>query len=209
MSLIEQLGVALGLATLSGVNLYLVVLVAGVAIRCGWVDLAAEHAQLAALGNPWIIGVAGAMFLLEFFADKVPWLDSLWDGVHTFIRPIGGAVLALAALGTLDPVVATVAGLLAGTAALSTHGVKAGVRALINLSPEPVSNAVASVTEDGLVLGGLGVIALSPLIALVLFTVVVAVAVALSCRLWRRVCRRRRVPRQGCERRCERRCERS
>jgi hypothetical protein len=190
MSLIEQLGTALGLATLAGVNLYLVVFVAGLAMRFGWVELGAEHASLALLGNPWILGVSGLLFLVEFCADKIPWVDSAWDSVHTLVRPVGGAMLALAALGPLDPVVATVAALLAGGASLSTHSVKAGVRAILNLSPEPVSNSVASVTEDGLVLGGLGLIAFSPFLALFVFVLVVTASVAACMWLWQRLRRK-------------------
>jgi len=151
---IDQLGIALGLATLAGLNLYLTVLVAGLAVRFEWVALSSGFGDLAALGNPWVIGVAGALFLIEFFADKLPFVDSVWDLVHTAIRPAGGIALALAALGDMHPVATVVAVLLAGSAALSTHGTKSGLRASLNLSPEPVSNSVASVTEDSLLLSG-------------------------------------------------------
>jgi hypothetical protein len=194
MTLLDQLGVALGLAALAGVNLYLTVLVAGLAVRFGWLDLAGEYAQLAVLGHPWIIGVAAGMFLIEFFADKVPLIDSAWDSVHTLIRPAGGVVLALTALGGMDPVVLVIAVLVAGTASLSTHGTKAGVRAVVNLSPEPVSNAVASVTEDGLVLGGLALIGLFPTIALFVFIGIVIFCSAFAIWLWKRIVRMRRHP---------------
>ncbi len=192
MNLIDQLGVALGLATLAGVNLYLTVLVAGLAVRFHWIDLAGSFQHLGALGNPWIIGTAAVLFLVEFFADKIPWLDSAWDSIHTLIRPAGAIFLALAALGELDPVAVTIATLLAGGAALSTHGTKAGLRAFLNLSPEPVSNSVASVTEDGLVLGGLGLIALSPMIAFFLFIGVVVLCTAAAIWLWRKIFKFRR-----------------
>lgn len=192
MTLLDQLGVALGLATLAGVNLYLTVLVAGLAVRFGWLDLAGEYAQLAVLGNPWIIGVAAGMFLIEFFADKVPLIDSAWDSLHTLIRPIGGVVLALTALGGMDPVVLVIAALVAGTASLSTHGTKAGVRAVVNLSPEPVSNTVTSVAEDGLVLGGLALIGLFPTVALFVFIGVVIFCSAFAIWLWKRIVSLRR-----------------
>jgi hypothetical protein len=191
MTVIDQLGVALGLATLAGLNLYLTVLVAGCAVRFQWIELSSTYESMAILGHPWVLGVAGGMFLIEFFADKIPWFDSVWDSVHTVIRPVGGVFLALAALGELNPVMVVIAALLAGGAALSTHGTKSGVRAILNLSPEPVSNSVASVAEDGLVLGGLALIGLSPAIALFFFIgIVVLCAVAAVC-LWKRIFRLR------------------
>ena len=149
VEILEQLGIALGLASLAGINLYLTVLVTGLAIRFEWVSLAAQHESLAILGNEWIIGVAGVLFLVEFFADKIPWVDSAWDSVHTVVRPAGGILLALAALGELDPVVSVIAALLFGTVSLTTHAAKAGGRVLVNLSPEPVSNSATSLAEDG------------------------------------------------------------
>lgn len=187
MEIIDQLGVALGLASLAGLNLYLTVFVSGLAIRMGWVDLSANYEHLAVLGNPWVLGVAGVMFLVEFLADKIPWLDSAWDVVHTVVRPAGGVMLALGALGTQDPAVSVIAGLIAGGATLATHGTKAGSRLLINASPEPVSNSVASLAEDGLVLGGLGLIAASPLVALVVFTIFVIACVVLITWLGKRL----------------------
>lgn len=192
MNVIDQLGVALGLATLAGVNLYLTVLVAGLAVRFNWIGLSGDYEQLAVLGNPWVIGIAGALFLVEFFADKVPWLDSAWDAVHTVVRPAGGVLIALAALGEMNPAVMTVGALLAGGASLATHGTKAGVRALLNLSPEPVSNSVASVTEDGLVLGGLGLIGLFPGVALVVFLVIAVLCAVVATWLWRKIFRWRK-----------------
>jgi len=183
MTLLDQLGVALGLATLAGVNLYLTVLVAGLAVHFHWLDLADSYEQLAVLGNTWVIGEAAALFLIEFFADKIPMVDSAWDSLHTLIRPAGGILLALTALGGMDPVVLTIGALLAGAASLSTHGAKAGVRAVVNLSPEPVSNSIASVTEDGFVLGGLALIGLVPTIALFVFIGVVALCAAFAAEL--------------------------
>jgi Domain of unknown function (DUF4126) len=192
MTLLEQLGIALGLATLAGLNLYLTVAVAGLAVHYQWLNLSGAYEPLQALGNPWILGIAGGMFVVEFIADKVPWVDSIWDVVHTFIRPIGGACLALAALGKMDPVVTTIAALLAGTAALSSHGTKSGIRAFLNLSPEPITNSVASVAEDGLVLGGLGLIGMFPTVAFFVFLVAVVILMAVAIWLWKKVLRMRR-----------------
>jgi hypothetical protein len=191
MTLLDQLGVAFGLATLAGVNLYLTVLVAGLAVRFQWLDLATSHQQLAVLGNPWIIGVAATLFVVEFCADKIPMVDSVWDSIHTLIRPVGGVLLALTALGGLDPVVIAIAALLAGTASLSTHGAKSGARAVVNLSPEPVSNAIASVTEDGLVLGGLALIGLFPTIALFVFLGLAILCAVFAIYVWKRLIRLR------------------
>lgn len=193
MSLIEQLGTALGLASLAGINLYLTVLVTGLAVRFNWLDLTSAHESLSVLADPWVISIAGVLFLVEFCADKVPLVDSLWDSIHTVIRPAGGIFLGLAALGDLNPALTVIAVMATGGAALSTHGTKAGVRAVLNLSPEPVSNSVASVAEDGLVLGGLGVIALAPAIALGLFIALIIACTCFSIWLWRRVLRKRRA----------------
>ena len=192
MTLLEQLGTALGLASLAGVNLYLTVLVAGLAVRFNWIEWAAAHESLAVLGNPWVISVAAVFFLIEFFADKVPWLDSIWDLAHTAIRPAGGIYLGLAALGELDPALTVIAVMATGGAALSTHGTKASVRAALNTSPEPVSNSVASVTEDGLVLGGLGLIAAAPAVAFFIFLTVVILCTAFTIWLWRKIFPKRR-----------------
>jgi len=187
MELLTQLGLALGFATLSGVNLYLTVLVTGMAVRFGWVDLAATHEQFAVLGDPWILGVSGALFAVEFLADKIPWVDSTWDVLHTIVRPIGGIMLALTALGDLDPAMSVVAGLLSGGASLATHSLKAGGRLLINLSPEPVSNAIASVAEDGLVLGGLGLMAFAPAVGFFVFLIICVIAVIITTKLWGKI----------------------
>ena len=179
-----MLGMALGFATLSGINLYLTTFLAGLAIRFNWIDLADKYESLAILENPWIISIAGVMFFIEFFADKIPWVDSSWDAVHTFIRPVGGTLLALAALGEMDPAVSVIAALLGGGTSLITHATKAGGRLLINMSPEPVSNSVASLGEDGLVLGGLGLMAVAPVVSFFVFLAIVIFAIWLSRRTW-------------------------
>src|ERR1700752_1928335 len=140
MDVLETLSVALGLATLAGINLYLTVFVTGLAVQFGWVALPPQLHDLLVLGHPWVIAVAGLLYFMEFFADKIPWVDSANDALHTLIRPLGGALLAVLALGEADPVVKVIAALLAGGAALTAHAAKAGTRLVANFSPEPVSN---------------------------------------------------------------------
>ena len=204
MGLFEQLGAALGLASLAGINLYLTAFVAGLAIRFNWIELAAAHEGLAVLGNEWVLAVAGVLMVVEFFADKVPWLDSGWDAVHTVLRPAGGVLIGMAALGEMDPQLLAIGGLISGGASLTMHAAKAGVRLLINMSPEPVSNSVASVAEDGLVLGGLTLTALAPVAAFFVFIVVLAIAIVIIRKtfgtllaVWRGFRNRRRPARPG------------
>jgi len=128
----------------------------------------------------------------------VPWVDSSWDALHTLIRPLGGVILAIGALGEMNPALLAIGGLIGGGAALTTHAAKAGTRVLVNLSPEPFSNSVASVTEDGLVLGGLGLIAGAPVLAFFVFVGVIIGAVLVVRKTWggvRRVWREMRQKR--------------
>ncbi len=167
METLQLLGTALGLGALAGINLYLTVFVAGLAIQQGWISLAPQYAQLEVLGHPAVVVVAGVFYALQFFADKVPWVDSLWDLVHSVIRPVGAAFLAVQVLGDSNAVFDVVVALLAGGVALSTHGLKAGARLVANSSPEPFSNVALSVTEDVAVVGGLMLVAANPVVALV------------------------------------------
>ncbi len=185
MDILPQLGVALGLASLSGVNLYLTTLLAGLAIRFDVLHLAERYDSLAVLGHTWVIAVAGVLFLLQFFADKIPFVDSLWDAIHTFIRPVGGTLLALQALGHMPVYMQVVAALLAGGATLTTHGAKAGTRLLINHSPEPVTNVAMSVAEDAVVAGGVALTLFNPVVALVVFTSLIVILWLIFPRLWR------------------------
>ncbi len=167
MEILKMLAVALSLGTLAGLNLYLTVFVTGLALRLDWVALPAPLQGLEALGHTVVLVVAGVLYLIEFFADKIPWIDTAWDSVHTFIRPVGAAALAVAAMGEAHPVFEIVAVLLAGGMALSAHAAKAGTRVMVNASPEPFSNIGLSLAEDGLVLGGLGLLAWNPMAALI------------------------------------------
>ncbi|AJK47281.1 DUF4126 domain-containing protein [Burkholderia plantarii] len=182
--MVEAISLGAGLAWASGLRLYLTVLIAGVLARTGLVHL---PDTLAALTSPWVIGAAGVLAVAEFLADKIPAFDSLWDAIHTFIRIPAGAVLAAGALGHADPAMLMIAGLAGGTLAGSAHVAKAGTRALINLSPEPVSNWIASTTEDGLVCAGLALAFFVPLLFLALMIGFVAFAAWVLPRLWRGV----------------------
>ena len=189
MEVLQKLGVALGFATLAGLNLYLTVFATSMAIYNGWITLSPEYADLQILGSPTVMVVAGVLYFLEFFADKVPWVDSLWDLVHTFIRPVGGAFLALKALGHLDPAADIVVALLAGGVTLTVHGAKAGTRLVANASPEPISNIALSLTEDAGVIGGLGVLDYSykhdPWLALAVFGFILLALLYLTPKIFR------------------------
>jgi hypothetical protein len=148
MGIVEILGIAGSVSLLSGWRLYLCLFGTGLAMRYGAWPLPEHLAALKVLANPMVIGISGFAASVEFLADKVPWIDSLWDMVHTAIRPIGGAVLALALADPSDPVVQVIAFILGGGASLLTHGAKAGARAAVNTSPEPFSNIAVSTAED-------------------------------------------------------------
>jgi hypothetical protein len=145
MSLFSTIAFAMGTAWVSGINLYASVATLGLLGRFSNLRLPGE---LAVLTNWWIIGIAVSLYLIEFIADKIPVFDSTWDVIHTFIRVPAGAVLAAAAFGDFDKGVQVLAFLLGGGLALSSHGTKAVTRAVINTSPEPVTNSVASLAED-------------------------------------------------------------
>src|ERR1700736_5032827 len=153
MEVLQTLSVALGLAALTGYSLYLTVFSTGLAIHLGWVHLAPQYSSLSILGDPAILIVSGLLFALEFFADKIPWIDSVWDAVHTVIRPIGGAFLATRALGHTTPVFEVVVALLGGAMSFASHSLKASTRLVVNGSPEPFSNIAVSTGENILVLG--------------------------------------------------------
>jgi hypothetical protein len=148
LGIVEILGMAASISLLSGWRLYLVVLATGVAMRTGYIPLPEHLESLAVLANPWVMGFAGVGAFCEFFADKIMWLDSLWDTVHTLVRPVGGALLTLAVVDPGDPATQVVAFLLGGGGALLAHGGKASARAVVNTSPEPVSNIAVSAAED-------------------------------------------------------------
>ena len=166
MNLISTLAIAMGAGWVSGINLYAAVATLGLLGRFANLRLPGE---LDILTSWWIIGLAVALYLVEFIADKVPYIDSIWDAIHTFIRVPAGAVLAATAFGDFDRSVQVAALLLGGGLALSAHGTKAGARAAINLSPEPASNIVASLIEDVIAVGS---ILLSVFAPFILFAVI-------------------------------------
>ncbi|MCK0129586.1 DUF4126 domain-containing protein [Erythrobacter sp. F6033] len=148
MGIMEIIGIAGSVSLLSGWRLYLCVFATGLAMRLDALPVPEHLASLAVLENPWVMGIAALGALAEFFADKVMWLDSIWDTVHTLVRPVGGALLALAIVDPSDPSMQVIAFMLGGGASFLAHGGKASARAVVNTSPEPVSNAVVSTGED-------------------------------------------------------------
>lgn len=184
MDIVNSIAVAAGLAWASGLRLYAVLFLAGLLGRLGYVTL---PEALTVLQHPAVIGAAGLMFFVEFFADKIPALDSVWDGVHTFIRIPAGALLAAYSLAGQDPAIMLAAGILGGTLAAGTHLTKAGSRAVINASPEPFSNIAASFTEEAMVFGGLFAAFQHPWVFLVLLGIFVVLMLWLLPRLWRGV----------------------
>ncbi len=191
MEVIATLGRTLGFSFAAGLNLYATVALVGLASRYDWVAL---PPQFEVFDNDLVIGVALAMYVIEFCADKIPWVDTAWDAVHTLVRPLGGALIAVAALGEASPMIQGLVALLGGSVAASSHLTKAGARAMVNTSPEPVSNWVLSLGEDLLVVG-LGFLALGyPVAALVVAGLLLAAILAffgVIARLaWRRLFRR-------------------
>jgi hypothetical protein len=156
MDILSTLGRTLGFSFAAGINLYATIAILGLAERYGWVALPPQYRVF---DNDLIIVGAIVLYIVEFFADKIPWVDTLWDGIHTIIRPVGGAAIAVATLGDASPGMQTLVGLLGGAVATSTHLSKAGTRAVANASPEPFTNWILSFGEDVFVVG-LGALAL-------------------------------------------------
>ena len=164
MSAVEHLALAASVSLLAGWRLYLVVLVTGIAMKFGWIALP-EHLQaLDVLANYWVLAIAAIGTFAEFFADKIAWVDSAWDSIHSFIRPLGGALLSLAVVDAADPAWQVGSFLLGGGAALLAHVGKAGARTIVNTSPEPFSNVIVSTAED-VATGGLLALAIANPIA--------------------------------------------
>jgi hypothetical protein len=171
VSAVELIALAASVSLLAGWRLYLVVFATGVAMKYGWVALPDQLQALDILANNWIIGIAAAGALAEFFADKIAWVDSAWDAIHSFIRPLGGALLSLAIVDAGDPAWQVGSFLLGGGAAFLAHAGKAGARTLVNTSPEPFSNVVVSTAED-VTTGGLFALAIANPIAAALIAVI-------------------------------------
>jgi hypothetical protein len=182
LDLPQLLALAAAIGWASGIRLYLVVLLTGLVGYMGWVPL---PSGLHLLAHPVVLAVSGFMVFVEFFADKIPGLDSLWDMVHTVIRIPAGAALAAGVFGADHTLMALVAALLGGGFAATAHAAKATTRAAINTSPEPFSNVGASLVEDTAVPAGLWLAVAHPLVFLVLFVLVLALSVWLIRKSWR------------------------
>ena len=164
MTPVEIIALAASTSLLAGWRLYLVTLITGLGMKFGWVALPEQLQALDVLANNWVLGIAAVGTFAEFFADKIAWVDSAWDAIHSFIRPLGGALLSLAIIDSGDPAWQVGSFLLGGGAALIAHAGKAGARTLVNTSPEPFSNVIVSTTED-IATGGLLALAIANPIA--------------------------------------------
>jgi hypothetical protein len=191
MDWVQTLGFAMGSAWLSGINLYATVLTLGLLQR---LQVAHLPGDLARLSDSWVIGLAGALYLIEFLADKVPGLDSIWDAVHTFIRIPAGAVLAASAFADFDPKIQFLAVLIGGGTALSSHRAKATARLAANMSPEPFSNIALSLVEDVVAFGSTILMVFHPVVILILVSVFVLIAILIAPRVYRDVQRLFRKP---------------
>jgi len=189
MTGVDLLALAASTSLLAGWRLYLVTFVTGGAMRLGWIDLPDKLAALDVLASPWVLVISGAAALFEFFADKIAFIDTLWDGIHTAVRPLGGALLALAIVDPGDPRWQVATFLLGGGAAFMAHAGKAGARALVNTSPEPVSNIVVSSSEDVATVGLLALAIANPLAAAIIAGLLVVAS------LWLMIAARRALGR--------------
>lgn len=185
LGIVEILGIAGSVSLLSGWRLYLTLLATGLAMHYGVLPLPEHLKALQVLANPWVMGAAGVAAFMEFFADKVIWLDSLWDTVHTLIRPVGGALLALAVLDPGDPTTEAIAFILGGGASLLAHGGKASARAVVNTSPEPFSNVVVSTAEDVATTGLLYLAYSHPVAAGMVAVLLLVLSLSLMVFAWR------------------------
>jgi hypothetical protein len=184
MEWIATLGRTMGFSFAAGINLYATVAILGLASRYNWVSLPPQYQ---AFDNDFIIAAALGLYVIEFVADKIPWFDSIWDTVHTAIRPIGGAVIAVTTLGEASPTTEVMVGLLGGALAAGTHFTKSGTRAVANTSPEPFSNWILSLSEDAFVIT-LGLVALKyPVIAAVVVIVGVVMIALFATILFRAI----------------------
>lgn len=173
MTAVQLIALASTVSLLAGWRLYLVTLAVGLAMKLGLVALPQQLQTLDVLANNWIIGIAALGTVAEFFADKVPWIDSAWDAVHSVVRPVGGALLSMAVIDGANPAWQVGSFLLGGGAALLAHAGKAGARAMINASPEPFSNVIVSAGEDVATVGLLGLAIANPIAAALIALILV------------------------------------
>ena len=177
MNAVELIALASSISLLAGWRLYLVTFVTGLAMKFGWIDLPDQLAALDVLASNWIIAIAAAGALAEFFADKIAWVDSAWDAVHSVVRPIGGALLSLAIIDAGDPGWQVASFLLGGAAAFTAHAGKAGARTLVNASPEPFSNIAVSTGEDVATAGLLALAIANPIAAALIAAILVILSI--------------------------------
>jgi hypothetical protein len=182
MDAITSFALASGLSWASGLRLYLTVFFIGLLSKYSYIHL---PESLHILSNPVVIGVAGLLAVIEFLADKIPYVDSAWDSIQSFVRVPACALLAMGAINSIDPVIASVAALLGGSLTAMTHATKAGSRAIINTSPEPFSNITTSFGEEGLVLGGGWLALMHPMVFIGVLIFFVFVMLWLLPKLWR------------------------
>ncbi|MDQ7089849.1 MAG: DUF4126 domain-containing protein [Methylococcales bacterium] len=175
------LALTMGVAWASGINLYAAIVTLGLLSYGEQIHL---PPNLDIVANPWVIGAAGLMYVIEFFADKIPGVDTAWDGIHTFIRIPAGALLAAAAVGDISPAMEVAAGIVGGGLATGTHATKAGTRVLINTSPEPFTNWGASIGEDVTVIGGIWLCLNQPVLFLALLVVFILFMIWLLPKIW-------------------------
>ena len=187
MDLVTALSQTMPFAFASGLNLYATIAVLGLVQRF---ELVALPPQFEPFGHPVVIGFALALYLIEFVADKIPWVDSIWDAIHTVVRPVGGAVVAITALGAPSPGMDALAGVLGASVALATHLAKAGTRAAVNTSPEPVSNWILSFAEDLVAIGLVYFATEHPVIALAITLFLLTLILTFATVLFRFVRRR-------------------
>ena len=187
MDPIATLGALLGLGFVSGIRLYSTILAIGLGIRFGFLDVPTSLAHLEVLAATPVLAVAATVYAVEFVADKIPIVDSVWDMIHTVIRPVGASIVGMTAIGPVDPGIKLAVALACGFVALSGHSAKATTRVAVNSSPEPFTNAGISLAEDGLVLGGVWLAIEHPLITLAVVVVSVALCVWLVVSLFRMV----------------------
>jgi hypothetical protein len=176
VSAVELIALASTVSLLAGWRLYFVTLAVGLAMKFGWIALPEQLRALDVLANNWIIAVAGLGTVAEFFADKIPWVDSAWDAVHSVVRPVGGALLSMAIIDGANPGWQVGSLLLGGSAALLAHAGKAGARTLVNASPEPFSNIVVSSSEDVATAGLLALAIANPISAALIALALVAMS---------------------------------
>ncbi len=184
---LQLVALAAALGWASGLRLYTVLFIVGAVQRLDWFDL---PQGLEILSHPLVLSASGLMVVVEFFADKIPWLDSLWDTVHTFIRIPAGAMLAASVIGDHSSATTLALAIMGGTLAAGSHFTKAGTRALANTSPEPFSNIGLSLGEDALATGGLLLALAHPFIFLLMLILFIALAAWLVPKLWRFIKRR-------------------